>query len=575
MKQHSKHTHELKQWLKPLACAFAVTLTLTSTAFAAVNSNNNGQNVQGGTYYNTAGNRTVFQNTNKTGLWLKAGNTVRGLEADAAGNATGNGGHVHFYAPGQVVRLDGNIDVSALRGSSGAYTGNGGRVSVDSAFLYQSGNIYANGANGGTVAFNVGSATVASGAKIEAFGETGAGGRIAIKANNVVDVQSGVIMDSSGKVVSTYDTNVISIEGAAVNNAGILRANGIANADGSGARGGIIRLVANGGANVTEDVNSIASAEGMFTAGEAATVSGRINDLASNQNSRVNNSGTLEANGANGTDGKRGGDGGTIWMFALKNGQVNNSGTVNAKGGSGGDALLNSTGGRGGQGGGIQMSATNKITNTGSVNASGGRGGKGDDHGNGGQGGTGGLVLISGTQNVAGNGSVSVQGGNGGNSGDDYAVGGNGGNGGTVLVPSPWHFPGQINVKGGQGGYSSKPWVVAHNGHKGNVDCAPPPCDPPSFHIPPDPPPPPPPVTPPTPPVVTGTPPYVLTPIVNDPGSTPATEIAYEGAQGRAFLAEESEEEYPETVLRRHLEHQISEAQKKPVKRKVRVRGYW
>ena len=126
-----------------------------------VNSTQNGQIVQGGTYYNTSDSRTTFTNTGSGGLWLKSGTTVRGLEVDPTNALTGNGGTLHFYAPGSVVRIDGTIDVNALR--NGNYLGNGGRVFVDSAFLYQNGSIFANGGSGGLVQMNVGSAVFGTG----------------------------------------------------------------------------------------------------------------------------------------------------------------------------------------------------------------------------------------------------------------------------------------------------------------------------------------------------------------------------------------------------------------------------
>lgn len=79
-----------------------------------VNQDNNGKIVTGGNYYNTAGNRTTFRNTGAGGLWVRSESTVKALEVNGNGNPTNNGGTLHFYAPGSVVRIDGKIDVSSL-----------------------------------------------------------------------------------------------------------------------------------------------------------------------------------------------------------------------------------------------------------------------------------------------------------------------------------------------------------------------------------------------------------------------------------------------------------------------------
>jgi len=123
------------------------------------NSTNIGQNIQAGSYFNTSGSRTTFTNTAAGGLWLHSGDLTRGLETTGSGSAsssscntptlpvTGNGGTLYFRNPNGVVRLDGNIDVSAIRAAQ-SYTANGGKVFVDSAYLYQNGKLFANGVNG-------------------------------------------------------------------------------------------------------------------------------------------------------------------------------------------------------------------------------------------------------------------------------------------------------------------------------------------------------------------------------------------------------------------------------------------
>ncbi len=151
-----------------------------------LNSINDGRDIQSGTYFNTPGSRTTFQNSGGGGLWLHSGDLVRGLESDAGKVPTGNGGTLYFRAPGNVIRFDGNIDVSAVRNGA-LYTGNGGKVFVDSAYLFQNGSIFANGANGGLVQFNVGGMTAGPTAKITAQGFGGDGGSVNINATDTVD----------------------------------------------------------------------------------------------------------------------------------------------------------------------------------------------------------------------------------------------------------------------------------------------------------------------------------------------------------------------------------------------------
>ncbi len=252
------HRKSFRQVIMPLALALSITISsVPISAFADpgdVNSVNNGQIIQDGTYYNTEGAKTTFQNTSGSGLWLKQGSTVRGLESDLLGNPTGNGGWLHFNAPGSVVRLDGDINAGALM-KNGMYLGNGGRVTIDSAFLYQNGNIIANGINGGMVQFNVGSAMFGPNARIEAkgfgngYGGGGYGGQISVNSPGVIDIQRGAVMDTSGRVIGTYDTNVINVEGGLINMQGVLRADGVV-VDGEGSRGGTVRLVATGMSDV-------------------------------------------------------------------------------------------------------------------------------------------------------------------------------------------------------------------------------------------------------------------------------------------------------------------------------------
>ena len=122
----------------------------------------------------------------------------------------------------------------------GAYLGNGGKVFIDSGYLFQNGNIFANGVNGGLVQANIGAMTLGAGAQIQAKGSTGAGGTVAINSAGPVDLRRGSVIDTSGKVLGSLDGNLINIEGSLINNEGILRADGVSS------RGGSIRLVASG-----------------------------------------------------------------------------------------------------------------------------------------------------------------------------------------------------------------------------------------------------------------------------------------------------------------------------------------
>ncbi len=226
-----------------------------------INSTNDGRVVQGGQYYNTPDSKTTFVNSGGGGLWIKSGSNVRGLEVNNAGSLTGNGGFLHFYAPGQVVRVDGGINVNALS-RGGTFVGNGGKVLVQAAFFEQNGTITANGLNGGFMQFNVGTALFTPNSVTAARGVDGAGGVINILASGAVDIQGETVVDgenintvralvdASGQVIGTFDTAVVNIEGSLVNIDGIVRANGlaveIADAGAVGSRGGTVRIVASG-----------------------------------------------------------------------------------------------------------------------------------------------------------------------------------------------------------------------------------------------------------------------------------------------------------------------------------------
>ncbi len=471
---HTPKNRYFKRIALPLCLALSVCISSINPLLAApggVNSVNNGRVIHGGTYYNTPGNKTVFRNSGPGGLWLKNGSNLRGLQSNATGIPTGHGGTFYFRAPGNVVRLDGNIDVSALKNGS-LYLGNGGQVFVDAAYLYQSGRIFANGYNGGLVQFNIGAATFGPQAQIRTMGFGGAGGQININASGVVDIRNGAIFDTSGGVVGTYDTNVINIESGVVNNAGILRANGVAGADPKGSdsnallssytgeghpyspdysepgiasRGGTIRLVANGQSE-TECVDcAILNSDSTFTQTQKIALITRNNLLASNLDGDVINTGTLQANGGNSVNSgygyspslysegspMDGGDGGSVIIAAAHH--VLNSGTILANGaagaeGTGFDAVPSvdlpfwSYPGRGGNGGTVVVTALGHIINSGTIEANGGQGGSfvtdapisvatGLDGADGGKGG----AIAFGYQAMSNTGTIRANGGNGGN----------------------------------------------------------------------------------------------------------------------------------------------------------------
>ena len=407
----------LNRILVPLTLAMSITMSSMPVSYAGpgdVNSVNNGQVVQGGTYYNTPGNNTTFVNTGGGGLWVQKNTTVRGLESDLAGNPTGNGGWLHFSAPGSVVRVDGNINVNALMGKSGSFLGNGGRVTIDSAYLYQNGNIFANGASGGLVQFNVGSAMFGPNATIEAkgfgdgFGGEGHGGQISINSPGVVDIRRGAILDASGRVIGTYDRTLINIEGGLINVEGVLRADGTV-IDGEGSNGGTIRLIATGMSDVdcvdcavTKVTNAEIVDKSINTGGETyETVSSDLEDsgkiftaedrdrILDRQNNLVDEmdgsitigeyrtkgkpGGVVSANGTNGnSETIDGHNGGSIILSALND--IQNQGQVTANGGHGAVDTESYAAGNAGHGGTIAFSAGQDIVNELLIQANGGNG---------------------------------------------------------------------------------------------------------------------------------------------------------------------------------------------------------
>jgi hypothetical protein len=491
---------------------FGLTATSVPVAYSApgeVNSINTNQNIQGGTYFNTPGSRTTFQSPGS--LHLQSGNTIRGLESNAAGTPNGNGGTLYFRA--NVVRLDGNIDVGAVRNGT-LYTGNGGKVVVDSNYLFQNGSIFANGANGGMVQFNVGAVTLGPSARITAQGFGGDGGSVGIQSAGVVDLQSGSIIDTSGKVAGTFDTNIINIEGGAFNNQAILRANGLSGTDlkpdngdaavmaanpqlannpvpppisaGSGTgdtsmpnilfetpgsadfRGGTVRLVATGQSlSVADEINGSL----VLTATERSNINNRNAVVIANSEGDVLQRGTIQANGGLSKNG------GTVIITAARN--VINGTTIQVNGANSVDGVFNAngSGGNGGNGGSIVLTAMNAINNSGTLQANGGNGaiaatvntvtGNGANanatvNGVGGAGGTGGLIAFSSnsashTGNIQANGGVGGVGGHANTFDTESAAGGtttanalsNGGVGGQGGRGGLLVFSGNGNPTGG------------------------------------------------------------------------------------------------------------------------------
>lgn len=486
----------------PVSLILSITAMSIPVAMAApgeVNSINNGRDIAGGNYFNTAGSRTTFQNNNGS-LWLRSGSLVRGLESSINGTPTGNGGTLYLRAPGNVVRLDGSIDVSAVRNGA-AYTGNGGKLFVDSSYLFQNGNVFANGANGGLVQFNVGGFTLGSNARITAQGIGGNGGTVSINSNGTVDIRSGAVIDTSGKVAGTIDTNVINIEGSAINNQGILRANGLATADlkpnngdsailaanpqlannptprpitaGSGTgdvttmrnalfatpgnadfRGGTVRLVASGQTESTTTVINNADSQ-MLTTADKSALNNRNAQIAQMNEGDVLTRTAINANGALNKNG------GTIILSAARHVIV--GGTIQANGGSAPSNIFdaNGNGAIGGNGGTITLATLGNISNTGTIQANGGTGSMAQSRllttgnganasvsitGVGGTGGQGGVIAFS-SNASANSGSMQVIGGRGGTGGNATALDSE-----TVSSGNPVANAAAVAGRGGVGG---------------------------------------------------------------------------------------------------------------------------
>jgi len=417
-------------------------------------------------------------NSGSGGLWLKGDTIVKGLEVNANGNLTNNGGTIQLYAPGNVVRIDGKLDVSGLLNGKGVPLGDGGKVFVDAGYLYQSGSILASGKNGGLVQINVGTATLDHGALIEAKGLNGAGGVVNIASPGLVDMHTNTTVNTSGGTVGAFDRNVIDFEGSAVIIEGNLRANGI-EASGQGARGGTIRLVASGQSDAQSMYDTLNAAT-VNNPGDnsAPTISPELRDeLMFRNNDTIANfdggiylgsvlpgaftSGLISANGsgdipnsANDPYGgpNRAGDGGSIIFSA--NQPILLRGLVQANGANGGNRVNPYAGGNGGT---IAMSAEVTYTQPGSiVQANAGAGGSSlSPTGTGAKGGDGGLIALSNGSFFQHLGLIQANGAVGGSG----KIPGHGGQGGLVLfggdVQQDPDISGLITANGAFGGNAS------------------------------------------------------------------------------------------------------------------------
>lgn len=456
-----------------LALAFSVAVTC-SAAFAAdgffnapngrpVNTLKDGAIIQGGTYYNSENGKTTFVNTHSGSLWLKSGTTVRGIQVDETGHATGHGGNVHLSAPNSVVRVDGDINVSNVMRQD-PFFGRGGNVTVDAAFYYQNGNIFANGYHGGAVLFNVGSASFGNTASVQAQGYSGPGS-ISVNASGVVDIGRNAVMSvESSAGFPTRNSNLLSIEGSLVNMEGVLRANS-QNIDGS-----TVRLISNGNTTLgteqvalqeavqagtlTSDESNVigarllkltslydgdirvASASNQFPAAqiwanggtnwaEDSYVIGRGGDIVMTAKRDILNGGLITSKGSNGLLFKgyqsiSGAPGGSITMQAGRN--IHNSNRIVTDGGMAGEDSFDSLPAEGGTGGTHRYTYGGALFNSGVIRSHGGIR-QVSSEGIGGQGGT---IIFKGST-PRGTGIVSTLGG------PAYSTG----QLGTIVAPNP------------------------------------------------------------------------------------------------------------------------------------------
>jgi len=389
--------------MKQILCALALTMGVAYADIPAnlTNQTVDGAIIQGGTYFNTAGSETKFINSAGTGITLNAGHTIRGLEVydsritigwwsapatrDFSGKLSGNGGHIHIQAPDQVVRLNGNIDVRGFQFGRPTGDGNGGQVTIDAAYLFQNGNIYATGTNGGSVEMNVGGMTMGSTSLIDAHSNyllnEHPGGSVAIHSTGQVDIQPGAKIDVSGATGGNFfqfpgqlPFNNISITGSVVNMDGILQASSAILRQPQltpwpeGAHSAI-RLVATQG-DVTIGPDAVLQADSANTLNNTRTITitaardinqvgkiwangskggalfinaptaptywflpgGRGGSISLSAGHDINQNGRLSADGGNGTEKSLGGAGGTITLMAGES--MINNGVIRAMGGN-------------------------------------------------------------------------------------------------------------------------------------------------------------------------------------------------------------------------------------------------
>jgi hypothetical protein len=346
-----------------------------------VNTINDGKIIQGGNFYSSRDGETVFKNSGTGGLWLKSGSTIRGINVGETGHATGYGGNVHLSAPNAVVRVDGNIDVSNVWIPNNHFHGSGGNLTIDAAFLYHNGNIFANGLVGGNVNINAGAATFGSKSRIEAQGYSH-GGSIVVQANGPVDVKRGAFMGSGSGNGFAWGTSskssVIQIEGSLVNMEGVLNATSM-NQD-----GGTVRLTGNGKTSLGP-VNMVlqdAVGGGNLSTREAEAINNRLKDLQNRYDGDVriaSRSGSLAAaeiaadGGSNhALDSYLVGQGGDIVLFAQRD--VLNGGNLTANGGQG--LVFKSDSVFGASGGTVNVTAGRNIHNSARIVTDGGSSGK-------------------------------------------------------------------------------------------------------------------------------------------------------------------------------------------------------
>jgi hypothetical protein len=381
--------------MKHLLCALVLTFGVAYADIPdnQVNQTYDGAKIKTGTYFNTYNGETKFINSAGTGITLDTGHNIRGLEVNN-GALFGNGGNIHIQAPNQVVKINGNIDVRGivLNWPTGPSYGNGGTVTIDASYLYQNGNIYAGGLNGGLVSMNVGGMLMGPSSHIDASGndwqyqspydpnakltQTGLSGQVTIKSTGNVTIPKGAHITTAGPGFiwpSSPEQSNIVIIGKCVNMDGVLHA-----ARAKDTNGGSIALISN---DPGSDVNIGKSAILQTDGGNVSISSGR--DI--NNAGLILTSGYQYATTHDVIDGTFGVAGGNVSVSAART--INNSGRIQADSGP-------STGGIGGASAppfyfygtdsGTMIFTAHSIINNGVIRSNGGSsefstGGKGGD----------------------------------------------------------------------------------------------------------------------------------------------------------------------------------------------------